>query len=141
MDEPLSAADSSGAKFTFPTDNTVQGRILKLETDHKVSTATLSEQMRNMNTNLTNLNVKIDNLNVKIDNLMWKFLTFGVGTVLLGVGAFAGKMKGDMLGTVEKLIKASETSIKSEIKIEIAKEVRASEDRILLKLDQMKTQK
>jgi hypothetical protein len=89
-DELFSAADSSGAKFTFPTDNMVEGRLLKVETDLKVSTGTLAEQMRNMSTNLTNVEAKIE---AKIDNLMWKYLTSGVGTVLLGVGAvgFTGR--------------------------------------------------
>lgn len=72
----------------------------------------------------------------KIDNLMWEFPTFGVGVVLVGVGAvgFTGRrliiyfrwqqqvcrrnalsrweMKDDMLESVKTLITASEASIK-----------------------------
>ncbi|RPA88677.1 hypothetical protein L873DRAFT_1849636 [Choiromyces venosus 120613-1] len=140
----LSAADSSGAKFTFPADNTVGGRFHKLETDYKVSTGTLTKQMSNISTNLTKLEVRID-------NWMWWFFAFfviGGGTFALKGLCFDVQMRNEVLGTVNMLVTASEKSMRSEVtaakcemKLEIVQQIRASEDRILYKLDQLKGMK
>jgi hypothetical protein len=70
-----------------------------------------------------------------------------VSFISADIDRFAGKvlcydekMKKDMLDTVKTLITASETKMKSEIKAVIGRDIRASEDRILVKLNQMKSQ-
>ncbi|RPA90995.1 hypothetical protein L873DRAFT_1820106 [Choiromyces venosus 120613-1] len=155
----LSAADSSGAKFTFPADNTVGGRLLKLETDYKVSTGTLTEQMSNVSTNLTKVEArlegKIGNIEAKIDKAMWgvfAFLVTGAGTFAIKVLHYDRQVKKEVLDTVNTLVAA----VEDRMQVEIVKEVRASEDRmkedtakqirtleerILHKLDQLKGMK
>ncbi|RPB04730.1 hypothetical protein L873DRAFT_1799152 [Choiromyces venosus 120613-1] len=144
----LSAADSSGAKFTFSPDNMVGRRLLKLETDYKVSTETLAKQIRNINTNLTKLEVRTG-------NVMCGFLAFfvmGAGILAIQVPHYNRQVKKDMLGTVNTLVAAGEDRIKVEIlkairtsedrmKEDTAKQIRALEDRIMFKLNRLKGMK
>jgi hypothetical protein len=51
--------------------------------EYKVITGTLAERVQKMNEDMGG---GFTRLGSKIDNVMWKFITFGVGTVLLSMG-------------------------------------------------------